>query len=298
MPTYTRKRSKFWLGVFEKEDIFGNRDINVYVNSITKGLLKKFSPQLIKYSPTGWKESSQKKYLFNLWFPYNRIDEFCLAELDRIKTWAEHANQHIWLSKNSYTENYFAGDEVDYCMAADWNMYFDNRKRTTIGEAEYQIKYNSPKGFLSEEDTMTYVKILTSAIDDCVDCLPFNLSKYIVTAIPAVREKQCKLAWELAKYTAHKIGAPFMEATLMKDKPQMKEKSIGDKIRIWREIFAKRDMIELSCIVEGKKILIIDDLYQSGASIWCFAEFLKKQCDAKKVIAITSVKALKDGDNQ
>lgn len=43
---------------------------------------------------------------------------------------------------------------------------------------------------------------------------------------------------------------------------------------------------------------VIDDLYQSGASIWCFAEYLKECCDARTVIAITPVKALKDGGNK
>lgn len=298
MPEYKRDRSKFWLGVFENEGIFGNRGITVSVNTMTKDLLKKISPQLINYSPKGWKESEKHNYIFNLWIPYNQIDEYCLAELDRIKTWAEHANQHIWLGTNRYTKDCFAGDEVDYCIAADWNWCFGTGKRTTIGEAEYQLKYILPKTGLSKEKVPYFANILLSAIYDCIGCLPFNLNNYIVTAIPAIKENQCKLAWQLARCTANKIGAVFMEATLMKDKPQMKEISINDKICIWRKILADKSMLELSHMVNSKKVLIIDDLYQSGASIWCFAEFLKTKCGAKKVIAITSVKALKDGDNQ
>lgn len=291
MREYTRDRSKLWFRVFDENDI------NVSANGMTKGLLKKVSPGLIDYSPTGWRESKNYKDNFNLWIPYNRIDRFCLLELGKIEAWAEQANQHIWLGTNSYTEDYFSGEEVDYCLAADWNMYFDTWERTTIGEAEYQLKYNLPRGVLSQEDVAEFSDTLVSAICDCIACLPFNLGNFIVTAIPAVTANQNKLAWKLARYTANEVGASFMQATLAQGKPQMKEKSIDDKIHIWRKIFADKDALELSHKVRGEKILIVDDLYQSGASIWCFAEFLKEECGAKKVIAITPVKALKDGDN-
>lgn len=89
-----------------------------------------------------------------------------------------------------------------------------------------------------------------------------------------------------------------MEAELEREKPQMKNTSVQDKIDIWRKIYEDGDMVRLSQKVNGQKVLIIDDLYQSGASIWCFAEYLKKECGAKKVMAITVVKAQKDGDNQ
>lgn len=292
MREYTRDRSKLWLRVFDEEHI------NVSANGVTKKLLKKVSPKLNDFSPTGWKESKNYKDIYNLWIPSDCVDESCLLELGQMETWAEQANQHIWLGTNSYTENYFSGDEVDYCLAADWNMYFDTWERTAIGEAEYQLKYNLPKGILSEEDRIKFSDTLAGAMCDCIACLPFNLSNFIVTAIPAVEENQNKLAWELAKYTANRVGASFMQATLTQGKPQMKEESVSDKIRIWRKIFAEEDMLELSHNVRDKKILIVDDLYQSGASIWCFAEYLKEECGAKKVIAITSVKALKDGDNQ
>lgn len=292
MSEYSRDRSKLWVKVFDEDHI------NISANSMTKGLLKRVSPKLINYSPKGWKESKNYKDIFNLWIPKDWIDDFCLLELERIETWADHANQHIWLGTNSYTQAYFSGEEVDYCIAADWNMYFGTGKHTAIGEAEYQLKYNLPRGILDKEDAEEFANTLVSAICDCAACLPFNLRNFVVTAIPATKENQCKLAWELAKCTANEVGAPFMEATLTQSKPQMKEKSISDKIRIWRKILADEDMLELSHKVEKQKVLIVDDLYQSGASIWCFAEFLKKVCGAKKVMAITSVKALKDGDNQ
>lgn len=112
------------------------------------------------------------------------------------------------------------------------------------------------------------------------------------------RRKTKKLAWKLAKHVAKKIERPFIKATLKSEKPQMKEQTVEDKVRIWRKIFCDEDMLDFSDDILGANILIIDDLYQSGASIWCFAEYLKECCDARTVIAITPVKALKDGGNK
>ena len=87
-----------------------------------------------------------------------------------------------------------------------------------------------------------------------------------------------------------------MKATLQIDKPEMKAQSFDNKIRIWRDIFVN-NRLEFSSNIWGANILIIDDLYQSGASIWCFAKYLKECWNARAVIAITLVKALKDGGN-
>ncbi|BAL00259.1 hypothetical protein OBV_30600 [Oscillibacter valericigenes Sjm18-20] len=289
MCEYKKQRSRFWLKIFENED-----STNLSTNGMVKSLIELVSPQIVECSPTGWKLSKNHQDNYNLWIPDDCMNWDCL---DAIKAWAEQANRHIWLGTNRNTVDYFYGNEVDYCMAADWNFDIETQGRTEVGNAEYQLKYQIPKGLVSKENAGEFANILASAILDCTDCLPFDLSSFIVTTIPAVKAKQNKLSWQLARYVASKVDAPFMEATLTKDKPQMKEQSVEDKIRIWREIFHDETTLCLSHKVRGHDIFIVDDLYQSGASIWCFAEFLKDECGARTVIAATSVKALKDGDN-
>ena len=259
------------------------------------GLLQEISPHLISCSPKGWKESSNIPGNYNLWIPNDRMD---WEALENVETWAERANQHIWLGTNKNTAPYFCGDEVDYCLAADWNIDLESQKRTIIGEAEYQLKYNLPKELINKEDAHQYASLLTTAVLDCIACLPINLSNFVVVSIPATEEKQKKLAWKLAEHIAKKIDRPFIKATLKSEKPQMKEQTVEDKVRIWRKIFCDEDMLDFSDDILGANILIIDDLYQSGASIWCFAKYLKECCDARTVIAITPVKALKDGGNK
>lgn len=291
MIEYKKTRSKFWLKIFDDEATH----TNISANKMVMGLLQEISPHLISCSPKGWKESSNIPGNYNLWIPNDRMD---WEALENVETWAERANQHIWLGTNKNTAPYFCGDEVDYCLAADWNIDLESQKRTIIGEAEYQLKYNLPKELINKEDAHQYASLLTTAVLDCIACLPINLSNFVVVSIPATEEKQKKLAWKLAKHIAKKIERPFIKATLKSEKPQMKEQTVEDKVRIWRKIFCDEDMLDFSDDILGANILIIDDLYQSGASIWCFAEYLKECCDARTVIAITPVKALKDGGNK
>lgn len=296
MRGYTKYRSNLYLKVYDNEDDY----TNVLANTMTKQLIDDLAPELVECSPIGWKESKNYKGIFTLWIPSNCMD---WNVLDYVESWAQQANQHIWLGLNKHTEEFFVGDEVDYCLAADWNFDIENysiqeQQHTSLGEAEYQLKYNLPKRLINKEDVHQYASLLTTAVLDCIACLPINLSNFVVVSIPATEEKQKKLAWKLAKHIAKKIERPFIKATLKSEKPQMKEQTVEDKVRIWRKIFCDEDMLDFSDDILGANILIIDDLYQSGASIWCFAEYLKECCDARTVIAITPVKALKDGGNK
>ena len=289
MIEYKRDRSKFWLKIFDDE----MDHTNISANRMVKELLQGISPQLISCSPKGWRKSLHYADNYNLWIPNDQMD---WEALELVEAWAEKANQHIWLGTNKNTASYFNGDEVDYCLAADWNINFGFQKRTIIGEAEYQLKYNSPRNVLSKEEASNYWSILSDSILDCISCLPINLADFIILSMPSVKENQTKLAWQLAQYIAQIKNCPFVKATLQIDKPEMKAQSFDNKIRIWRDIFVN-NRLEFSSNICGANILIIDDLYQSGASIWCFAKYLKECWNARAVIAITLVKALKDGGN-
>lgn len=286
---FSRSRSKFWLKVYEEHEY-----INIASNSMVRSLISKRIPELVNCSPIGWKPSQNYNDIYSLWIPYDRLNESAYEEF---KEWASHSSSHIWLGTNKNTQNYFRGDELDYCMASDWNVDLNSRRRTTIGEAEYQLKYNFPKHILSEALAKQYSNELSSSVLSCVECLPFCFQEFYVSAIPAARESQGKLAWQLARHISEVIGAPFVEVTLLSSKPQMKQLAIEEKIRIWRSIYSNNSNIILPYNLQGKDVLVIDDLYQSGASVWCYAEYLKEYCGAKTVIAISSVKALKDGDN-
>ena len=286
---YSRNRSKFWLKVYEEAE-----HTNIVSNSMIRSLINNRIPELVNCSPTGWRPSQNYDDVYTLWIPYDRLNESAYEEF---KEWANHSSSHIWLGTNKNTREFFRGDELDYCLASDWNVDLDSRKRTIIGEAEYQLKYNFPKHIIPREIAKQYSNELASSVLSCIECLPFCFQEFYVSAIPAVKENQRKLAWQLARHISKVIGAPFVEATLLCAKPQMKELAIDEKISIWRNIYSDGSSLILPYSLQGKDVLVIDDLYQSGASVWCYAEFLKDYCGVRSVIAISSVKALKDGDN-
>ncbi len=76
--------------------------------------------------------------------------------------------------------------------------------------------------------------------------------------------------------------------------------------REWTRINPKECKIYPGCVkgaikitgdVSGKDVIIIDDLYQSGFTMWTVAKLLK-QNGAKTVLGLACVKSLRDTDNQ
>lgn len=266
----------------------------ICANSMTKDLINLTFPYLKALSPTGWRY--KKENFYTLWLPDDRID---CNSLCKIKNWAELASHYIWLGLNKNISRYFTGAEVDFCIAADWNYLFENlEKRTVVGEAEYQLKYKVPSNLVPSLQVLQYKNIAKNAIMSCVDLLPKKIENLVVTTIPATRGRQYGFAYSLARFVAQKLQVPFVKITLMNEKPQMKNQTVEDKLRIWDEIYSDPHNLDIPYEICGKDILIIDDLYQSGTSIWRYAQYLKYRCDVKYVIAATLVKSLKDSDNK
>lgn len=68
------------------------------------------------------------------------------------------------------------------------------------------------------------------------------------------------------------------------------------KIAQWSSIIQSNG-IKLSRSVKECSVIVVDDLYQSGASLWSFAKYLKSQ-SAGAVVGLACVKSLRDTDNR
>lgn len=281
---FGKSRSEFWITLFENED-----STCILTNGHTKNLIDMVFPEFQEMGPKGWTSASKNN--FHLWIPIDRVEE---GVLEALKLWAHKCDSHLWLQLNKFIKGSFQGNELDYCIAADWNFDFDNGCRTEIGESEYQLKYN--KGGITRDHRVANVEIIKTGLISVLECLPFDVHSFIVTTIPATKEKQNKLSWKMAKYMSKTIGTDFVSATLSQEKPQMKEQTVYDRIQMWRDIYGS-ETIDLSHSVQGENIFIVDDLYQSGASIWTYSEYLKSQ-GARSVIGIVAVKARRDSDNK
>ena len=283
----SRDRSNFWVTVYNNDD----ESYGILTNEYSLAIIQCCYPELENMSPKGWRIA--KNNTRHLWIPSDRAIG---KDIQAFIQWAEGANEHIWLSTNKNITDYFS-DELSLCVASDWNIDFGTYNRTEVGEAEYNIKYRYPRREISEAQVDGYAEILSCAIMNCAKYLPLgDAASLLVTSIPATPNKLNSLSWKMAKYVCEETGAKLLTATLIAEKQQTKGLSISEKIEMWNNIFANHG-VGMSENARGKKVLIVDDLYQSGTSMWSFAKYLKA-LGAADVLGLVAVKSQRDSDNQ
>ncbi|MFO0969136.1 MAG: hypothetical protein U0793_26575 [Gemmataceae bacterium] len=188
-------------------------------------------------------------------------------------------------------------DELDFCLALDFTKPTPTTEdRTEIGELEYHAKYHQSSeaiGELQKEltfavrslppDAISRPRLLTYVPSNAVQdfCLPALLSRGIVDMLP-------RTFWSDAE--------PLVTPRLVVAKTSAKNLAVDKKIAIWTRI-VRSDGIRLSRDVENCSVVVVDDLYQSGASLWSFAKYLKSR-GARSVVGVTCVKSLRDTDNR
>ncbi len=283
---FRRERSEFWILIYDNDASYNISTIDKYVD-----IVNFFFPMLESQSPTKWRMSEKYSDMYNLWLPKDCCDR---TLMDRFMDWCQHVTQDVlWVYLSKNISRYFY-NELDYCIASDFNYIYGNG-RTEIGEAEYQLKYNIES--ISDEDREDYCGFLLDRMLGACQYIPMDNNKdWFVSAMPSTRKSKKKLAWLLAEEMAKELDVNFLDATLNCDKPQMKELSVDEKIEVWEDIYQK-GCVYIDDNVRGKSVLIIDDLYQSGTTMWQYARFLKK-LGAKRVFGLVCVKSLKDSDNR
>lgn len=232
-------------------------------------------------APKGWRMSP--KGMKFLWFP--KLSD---ADVAIIEDWQERFAKYVLLGLNSNLEEEFT-DELDFCMALDFNKEDPaTERRTLFGEAEYQAKY---------QKSSQHINVLGHALMDAVADLPIPSShraSYCLTCIPAPPDEKT-LPRRLAKGMSKRLDRDFVDAELNCPKRKLKNATVADKIPMWRDLF-EQDCVTLTDSVDERLVVIVDDLYQSGATMWTYAEFLKSQ-GAAHVIGLPCVKSLRDSDN-
>ncbi|MBC8554718.1 MAG: ComF family protein [Candidatus Brocadiales bacterium] len=145
-------------------------------------------------------------------------------------------------------------------------------KRTAVGEALYLLKYRSD---LKQIDTLA--KTMTDAITQTFPTVEF------VVPMPPSKQRATQPLTILAKKVAELLNIPIFENILLKDgnTPQMKDiKTKEEKIKALMGCFHINDAIEN----DGQwDVLIIDDLYSSGASLTAATQTMKTYGKVKNI---------------
>ncbi len=90
---------------------------------------------------------------------------------------------------------------------------------------------------------------------------------------------------------------PLVKPRLKTQKPKIKNQSLTERQNLWESI-VNSGGIAFDKSVRGATVMVIDDLYQSGTTMWNFARYLKQVEGANEVYGLVCVKSLRDTDNK
>lgn len=198
-----------------------------------------------------------------------------------IRSEAEYGDIERWIGENG--EVVFIRSLLLTCVAAAVHQSSPGH-HTVVGELERRAKYEADvhaSAQLLDRLEVVYRRLL--------HCLGIDA----VCSVPSSgQERSCLPAW-LAAGLSQRLNVEDLsgEVRWAGAKPSMKEVNVDHK---WSALGAVGLLIQKS--VEGRRILIIDDLYQSGATVHYLASQLQA-AGASELHCLTVVKSLSDTDN-
>jgi competence protein ComFC len=145
--------------------------------------------------------------------------------------------------------------------------------RSQLGELVYRLKYKGDKTVIPPvvEATVAFVKNWGVRPD------------VIVPMPPSKAQRNFQPVVEVAGQLAESLGVPLNTTSLVKTSPTQQMKDIGD---FTARIAALEGVLRCDTALEGKAVLLFDDLFQSGASMNVSARVLKHQGFVRSVYAL------------
>ena len=168
----------------------------------------------------------------------------------------KHVKSSVFIGENQYGHSEF------------------NTVRTDVGEAMYQLKYRNDR------------KKIPLLVDVFIENLESKLSSVgLIVPMPPSKRRTFQPLTELAKEIGKKMKVSLFENILIKKArtPQMKDVvSVKEKIKVLSTAFSINDEIKEGCW----DVLLIDDLYGSGASLNAAAITLKTYSKVRNIYVV------------
>ena len=146
--------------------------------------------------------------------------------------------------------------------------------RSPLGELLYRIKYKGDRSVVAEiADTVAaFAREWQPAVD-------------ILVPVPPSRERAQQPVLMIGAEIAHRLGIGFCPECVRRTRPVPQLKDVFDYDERWRLLDGLHEVEELA--VRGKRVLLFDDLFRSGATMNSLTTMLYEKAGAATVIALT-----------
>jgi predicted amidophosphoribosyltransferase len=150
------------------------------------------------------------------------------------------------------------------------NPYFDT-KRTQLGELVFRLKNRTDR------------TVVDAIADTVVEFIKERKLHYeVIVPVPASRQRTFQPTVEIARAVSARVGKPTRENCVRKVKATRELKNVYE-YRQRLELLEGAFKVEADS-VRGQAILLLDDLYRSGATLKAVAQALRAAEPARIVI--------------
>jgi competence protein ComFC len=147
-------------------------------------------------------------------------------------------------------------------------------KRSEVGELLYRLKYKADRSVIPEL-TEAAASFITNRIPEAE----------VIVAVPPSKLRSFQPVDLLAEALSKRLSIPFAANCIQKQKEVSELKNVFDYEKRLRLLEGAYTLAEVQ--LEGRKVLLIDDLYRSGATMSAIAEILYEQGGVSDVFALT-----------
>lgn len=275
--THPRAQLRFWRAPF----LDGGGVISLW-NDTYPEIFDMAFPKVVSSASDRWQPVPRDSSLKYLEFVPGSISS---EELRAIDLWASKYKEYVLIGKSEAIGEDFSGI-MDYCMALDFT--WANNARTPVYSLVYDYKYQNKHEVLPA---------LISHVSEAIKYLPIPndaRKDIVIVSVPTHVSEKHKLPYQLASNLNAHTGFPCVPLIHSQAKPAVKNLSLKDKISVLTKLYGS--IVGGPELFKDKIVIIVDDLYQSGATMCGLGKVLRDYAP-KAVIGLACAKNLKDKDN-
>ena len=273
---------------FEKRS--ANEWILNFVPPYYATLFEQQESDLMTKSLTGWRDAKSGRSRWTI------LADLAAEDTARIDRFIWDYQRYLILGLNRHTRPHFS-DQLDSCLALDYNFRRGLQgARTEVGLMVYHAKWKksiAAAEALAKQLANAMSRIPTSGFEGpvCLSYVPpaphkrYDLPRILTSLLLEYGEVAGRL----------RPNQPVVHPIMTARKPPFKELGCDEKISCWEKLLCRG--VDLQGSVDGCGVYVIDDLFQSGATLWSYARHLKS-LGATAVFGLVCEKSWGDKDNR